>query len=319
MGIRSEMSRLEPTDGDLVRAAQAGDGAALGVLLERHRPRLYAAALRLVGYRADADDAVQETCLAALRHVGRLRDADSAGAWLHAIVTRACLQQRRRSRTVPLDALPELVDDSVSVEERFERLALRDWLWSALHRLPDALRVTAMLRWFGSYDSYDEMAAILGVPIGTIRSRLSDARSKLAGALLDDAGRVDHDARRVARERERAWADSLRGIARRGDADEFVARFERDLHLVWSSGVSARGRHVLAAEVESDLAAGVLLHPERVMSSEGITIVEGRFANPPESPDHCPPGAAFVVFGRGDRASRLHLHLAPRLPRPAEE
>jgi RNA polymerase sigma-70 factor (ECF subfamily) len=88
---------------------------------------------------------------------------------------------------------------------------------------------------------------------------------------------------------------------------------------VWSSGATARGRHVLAAEVESDLAAGVRLLPERAMSTEGVTVVEGRFVNPPESPDHCPPGVAFVLFDRGDRASRIHLHLAPRLPRADDD
>jgi RNA polymerase sigma-70 factor (ECF subfamily) len=51
-----------------------------------------------------------------------------------------------------------------------------------------------------------------------------------------------------------------------------------------------------------------------VISAEGIAIVEGRFLNPPESPDHCPPGIALVLFGDEDRAERVHLHLSPRPP-----
>lgn len=71
----------------------------------------------------------------------------------------------------------------------------------------------------------------------------------------------------------------------------------------------------LVAEIEGDLAAGVRLYPERVVSNDGITIIEGRFVNPPESPNHCPPGIALVLLGDTDRASRIHLHLSPRLPR----
>jgi RNA polymerase sigma-70 factor (ECF subfamily) len=309
-----------PSDADLVAAARRGEVVALGLLLERHRARLLATALRLVGYRADAEDAVQETCLVAMQHLHAVRDPAAVGAWLQVVVRRACLQQRRRRRDErPTDTLPEPRDERPSPEARIERLELRDWIWGALQRLPEALRVTAMLRYFGSYDSYDELSAILGVPLGTIRSRLSDARLKLADALLASAGLADDAARTRARERERRWAEAFREIVRRGDSDAFVANFERDLHLVWSSGATARGRHVLAAEVEGDLAAGVSVRPERVMSSDGVTVVEARFVNPPESPAHCPPGAAFVLFGRGERTSRIHLHLAPRLPRPDDD
>jgi RNA polymerase sigma factor (sigma-70 family) len=311
----------EPSDADLLGAAHRGDAAALGLLLERHRPRLYATALRVVGYRPDAEDAVQETCLAALLHLGAVRDPHAVGAWLNAVLLRACLQQRRRDRVLLTDTFPDVADERASPELRVERLELRDWIWGALERLPETLRVTALLRYFGSYDSYDELAAILGVPIGTIRSRLSDARLKLADALLASAGLVGGgDAARVrAQERARRWKEAFHGIVRRGDSDAFVECFDRDLHLVWSSGATARGRHVLAAEVEGDLAAGVHLVPERVMSAEGVTVVEGRFVNPPESREHCPPGAAFVLFDADDRASRIHLHLAPRLPRLDDE
>jgi len=310
-----------PTDADLARAARTGDAAALGLLLERHRPRLFAAALRLLGYRQDAEDAVQETCLIAMRHVGSVRDPDAVAGWLHRVLRRACLQhQRRRNRgEVLTDAIPEIMDERATPEERIERLALREWIWGALQRLPEPLRVSAILRYFGSYDSYEELAAILGIPIGTVRSRLAEAKAKLADALLASAGLAADESLVRSRSRERFWSDEFEDIFRRGDSDRFITHFADDLLLAWSDGKLVRGRAHLAAEIEGDLAAGVRIDLHRVMTNDGIAVVEGRFVNPPESPEHCPPGIALVLFGDDERASALRLHLAPRPPRPEDE
>jgi RNA polymerase sigma-70 factor (ECF subfamily) len=310
----------ETSDGDLIVAAQHGNAAALGALLERYRPRLLASALRLVGYRADAEDAVQETFLAAMRHVGTVRDPATIGAWLHTVLRRACLQQRRRQRAEHLtDSPPDFADDSPGPEDRIEQLELRDWIWASLHQLPEALRVTALLRYFGSYTSYAELAAILGIPIGTVRSRLSEARLKLADALLASAGLMDDAAREQARDREQLWSESVREIFRRGTSEPFVSRFVNDLTIGWSDGKVGRGRRLLASEIEGDLEHGVRLEPTRVISSDTIAVVEGCFVNPPEDPEHCPPGIAFVVFGRRDRGTHIRLHIAPRPPKPPHD
>jgi RNA polymerase sigma-70 factor (ECF subfamily) len=296
-----------------MRAARAGDGAALGVLLERHRPRLLAAALRILGHRPDAEDAVQETFLMAVRHIDALREPDAVGAWLHAILRRACLQLRRRGEQ-PAGPLPEVPDRGATPEERIERSELRDWIWGALQRIPEPLRVTAMLRYFGSYDSYDELAAILGIPIGTVRSRLSEARVKLAEALLASAGLIDDESRTPAPVRARFWFEAFRDVFRWGEDTELLSHFASDILVVRSHGTISRGREHLAVEIEEDLAAGVRLDPQRVIGGDGIAVLEGRFANPPESPHHCPPGIALVLFESGDRADRVHLHLSPRPP-----
>jgi RNA polymerase sigma-70 factor (ECF subfamily) len=309
-----------PSDAELVVAAHAGNVAALGLLLERHRPRLFATALFMLGFRPDAEDAVQETLLIALQRIGDVRDPGAAGAWLQTVVRRVCLQLQRRRRGEELvGAIPEMADQRASVEERIERLESRDWIWNALAALPEPLRVTAMLRYFGSFESYEELAAILGVPVGTIRSRLSEAKVKLGEALLAAAHRVDCDARHRSSDRGRFWTAAFGDIFRRGDTREFISHFERDLAVDWSNGKRARGREHLAAEIEGDLAAGVRLDVSRVLANEGVVVVEGRFANPPESPDHCPPGIALVLFESDARARGIRMHLAPRPPRTGED
>lgn len=314
------MHRLQPTDAELVAHACGGDVASLGVLLERHRARLFATALGVLGIRSDAEDAVQETFLIAMQHIGGLRNPSAVGAWLQMVVRRACLQlQRERSVEIVTDAVPETADARPGADERIERLELRDWIWCALEQLPEPLRVTAMLRYFGSYDSYDELAAILGVPIGTVRSRLSEAKVKLADALLASAGLIDDEARVRAETQAQFWATTFAGIFRHGDSAEFLSHFERDLIVGWSNGKRTRGRGYLAAEIDGDLAAGVRLDVTRVMANDGIALVEGRFVNPSEAPDHCPPGIALVLFQPAARAAAIRLHLSPRPPRAGDE
>src|SRR5215211_7699559 len=183
---------------ELARAAQGGDAASLGILLERHRAPLQALALRVLGHRPQqAQDIVQDVFLVALSTIERLREPKAVGGWLRGILQNVCLMQLRNGRgEVSFDQLSgEDLGKNLSepsAEEYIDRLALREWVWTALGELPEPLRVTAMLRYFGSYSSYEEISAILGVPIGTVSSRLSQAKLKLADALLKTAA-LEHD------------------------------------------------------------------------------------------------------------------------------
>ncbi len=181
-----------PSDADLVRAAQGGDTVSLGLLLERYRAPLYNQALQILGYGARAEDAVHDAFIIALRRIDQLREPAAVGGWLRAIVRNVCLMQLRATRDeISLDLLPdsaERIEPEANAADAVERLALHEWVWTALGALPETLRVTAMLRYFGTYQSYEAIAATLGVPVGTVRSRLSQVKRKLADALLETAG-----------------------------------------------------------------------------------------------------------------------------------
>jgi RNA polymerase sigma factor (sigma-70 family) len=300
-----------PSDGELARAAQAGDVGSLGELLERYRAPLQAAALRMLGH-GSAEDAVQETFVIALRRLGDLRDPDAVGGWLHTVLRNVCLMSARRDRALePREGL-ELARASShmerSVDEVVDALALRDWVWTALSRLSSPLQVTAMLRWFGSHASYAEIAAILDVPVGTVRSRLNEAKRQLAEALLACADLV-HDGAQRARDR---------GVALYGGAlddhvrwEEFVRTFSDDVVVVRARGDEVRGRRAVTALVGAYPEAGVELHPTRVLSGEQVTILEGRFEG--RHPYGCPPETAQVHFHRADGLTeRVRLYYACR-------
>ena len=91
-----------PDDAALARAAQAGDATGLGVLFERHRARLHAVAVGMLGHGPDADDAVQDAIVIAMRRIGELREPAAARGWLVAILVNVCRARLRR----PVRELP---------------------------------------------------------------------------------------------------------------------------------------------------------------------------------------------------------------------
>src|SRR5687767_15413753 len=123
-------------DVELVCAAKAGDVAAFGALLESHRARLTASALAILGDRFQAQDAVQDAFLVALRRLDDLREPAAVGGWLHSIVRNQCRMRLRSRRELPREISVRDEMHRCEVEEALEQSALRDWLWTALEELP---------------------------------------------------------------------------------------------------------------------------------------------------------------------------------------
>ena len=265
-------------DASLVRQAQAGDAAGLGALLERHRALLHAVATGMLGAGPQAEDAVHDTFVIALRHIGELRDPAAARAWLLAVLGNVCRAHLRRATPEPMAEVPE-PPAGTPVEAAIDHLALRDWVWTALDRLSPPLRLAVVLRYFSGASSYDAIADLSGVPVGTVRSRLNAARTQLADALLETAAE-----RHPAPTRELAVATgvAMTALQRTGDTSVLNDLFEPDLRV----------RNVV---VGADLA-----------------VIELWLDNPPDQPLHCPPAATQVHFHDGHATHRLVAHYAPR-------
>jgi RNA polymerase sigma-70 factor, ECF subfamily len=161
----------------LVLLAQAGNREAFGRLTARWTPKLLAFAARSTGNVESAKDAVQETWESALRALGRLEDPARFPAWLYAIAARKCtdaLRAKYRSKRVA-----NAVEHSAVLEEpRAPDADARLDLAAALQRLPSEQRVAVSLL-YGEDMSVAEIAAVTGVPVGTVKSRLSSARHAL--------------------------------------------------------------------------------------------------------------------------------------------
>jgi RNA polymerase sigma-70 factor (ECF subfamily) len=175
----------EPRDEDLVRRYLEGDRDAFGVLVERHERRVYNLALRMTGREEDARDATQDAFLSALRKLRSFRGEAAFTTWLHRVTVNACYDILRKRQRAPL--LSERDDDrpprpEPSAPDHAERTELSIDVQRALLEVAEDFRAVLILHDVQDL-AYEDVAAILGVPVGTVKSRLHRGRIALARAL----------------------------------------------------------------------------------------------------------------------------------------
>ena len=170
---------------DLVEQAQRGDHDAFAILAGATIGRLDAAARLILRDPERAKDAVQEAFVRAWRDLPTLRDPDRFDAWLRRLVVHSCLNEarRRRSRPREVELLPI---DHPTTSDPGSALADRDELERGFRRLDPEQRAIVVLHYYLGYP-LPEAADILGVPVGTAKSRLHRAIQALRGAVDADA------------------------------------------------------------------------------------------------------------------------------------
>jgi len=172
-------------DRGLLEAHVAGDPEAFGELVRLHRDRLYAVALRTLGpaEREEAADAVQDALLSAYRAAAGYRGEARVSTWLHRVVVNACLDRVRRRTARPTVPLPGPGPDEPPAPG--DALAARETaidVQEALAGLPVDQRAALVLVDLHGLP-VEEAAQVLGVPVGTVKSRCSRGRARLAVAL----------------------------------------------------------------------------------------------------------------------------------------
>lgn len=184
----------------LIERAKAGDGAAAAEIVERFQHRIYTLCVRLLGNRDDAEELTQETLVKALTGLERFDGRASLSTWLHRIATNACYSRMRsdKVRTRGRVAWPEIgeptaasrvqrSDAGVDASQRRRDVA------AALEGLQSEHRVVLVLRDVQGLE-YEQLAEVLGVPVGTIKSRLFRARVALREAIEAlETGAAEHD------------------------------------------------------------------------------------------------------------------------------
>jgi RNA polymerase sigma-70 factor (ECF subfamily) len=171
-------------ESQLVARARRGDSAAFGRLALRHRERVRGLLFRLLG-AADVDDEEQEVFLAAWRGLGGFRGEASFATWLASIVVNRARRVLRRRREVPAALDAEHPDPGAAPPERARAAERNGRVVRAVSALPVKLRIAFVLRYVEGM-SGEETARVLGIPSGTVRSRLFEARRRLAADLAEE-------------------------------------------------------------------------------------------------------------------------------------
>jgi RNA polymerase sigma-70 factor (ECF subfamily) len=185
------MNRLDmnPDDRDVIQAVLNGDSERFGALVVKYQDRLFNGLARMLGSAADAEDVVQDTFLQAFRKLSSFRECSSFYTWLYRIAINAAINLRRRKRRVVTFADESQLSDRMSgdlTEAPDKELVRADEvreLQHGLNELSDEHRNILVLREIEGM-SYEDIAEILDMPIGTVRSRLHRARLQLRDRLI---------------------------------------------------------------------------------------------------------------------------------------
>ncbi len=191
---------------DLVERAKAGDRPAFGQLVEVYQDKIYGYVSRMLGDPDEAEDVAQETFVRAYRSLPHFRGAASFHTWLYRIASNLAIDVARRNRRQstgdfsldePLESEEgdyerEIADESGSPEQLTQRREMQELVRQAVAELPEKLRAVVVLYELQG-ESYEDIAEILGCPLGTVKSRLFNARSQLKDMLeqLVDVGELE--------------------------------------------------------------------------------------------------------------------------------
>ena len=170
----------------LISRARDGDREAFGALVEQYRDNVYRLAYRMCGNAYDADEAAQEAFVAAWRDLPNFRGDAKFSTWLYRLTTNAAIdvmRREKRHKAVGDGEMVEVADDTDSPQETVERTEQQEAVQKALATLSDEYREVLLLRYMEELD-YAEIAEVLKLPSGTVKSRINRAKAALKTALL---------------------------------------------------------------------------------------------------------------------------------------
>ena len=173
--LNAMLRRGESAEAAILRRARDGEREAISILVNRHRTRLTNLAFQILRDRESAEDCAQEILLRALDKLPSFRGESEFSSWLYRLTLNFCLEKRRLDVRRAEILAGHLGDEPTEIASCEAQLETRELIERALDALSEPQRVALLLREWQGF-SYEEIAEILQLPIGTVRSRLSHAR-----------------------------------------------------------------------------------------------------------------------------------------------
>lgn len=292
-----------------VKAAQAGDTSAWNVLYRQHEPWLYATALRICGNNPGAKDAVQDTFIQAYLKLQQLKEPSAFSGWLKTTLLRNCYRYIHpvysHNNSIS-SGIENLYEDEIN--NKLDFYAQQTKIYNTLACLTESLQIVLLLRYFSTWQSYDKIATILCIPVGTVRSRLNQAKQKLT-----EYWAKSNDNNDTAYKKAAEWNDLYNTCF--GNVytslhyrEKLIRHFDKNMLVVFTSGKTAFGRNVVQQLIEEDIVYGNSFAALDVVSTSNISIVECHNINPGEYPDRCPDSTVFVLQRTGSAVTQFNLH-----------
>jgi RNA polymerase sigma factor (sigma-70 family) len=294
-----------------VMAAKAGEQQAWNVLHRQYYPALYAHALQLCDTQAAAKDAVQDAFMTAFLKMEQLKEPAAFGGWIKKILVHTCLRlkQKRQHNLTHRELLNEDIWWEDEVSRKLDHITRNNRLHTTLSELPESLRSAVMLRYFSEFGAYEDIAKILSIPIGTVRSRMNQAKLKMEALWQHNGDAGDHIFNE-SREWNHFYTSTFSDAHRHDHAkDRLLNHLRKDLRIVYTSGKTGEGRELVEKEVQEDRKYGSWMETVNVISSGSVSVVEAKNYNSAEFPDRCPPSAVFVLFRDKSKAARMNIHM----------
>lgn len=294
---------------ELLVAAQEGDSMAWSTLYGQHYAWMYAYALQICRNNMDARDAVQETFIRAFLYLHQLHNPHAFTGWLKTALIRQCYRIANKNPTHTNYHL--VAHEGCSENEFLDKLELqskRMKVQDGLSRLSENLQIVLLLRYFSDWNSYEQISAVLNIPVGTVRSRLSQARLKITENWKTRSGENDMALRESAE-----WSHMYRQYFVNVHVDmqyreRLINHFQNDLQVVFTSGRRVSGKSHIEKLIEEDMRFGSRFSDIQVVGSRTITIVETKNINSSVYPDHCPENSVFVLYRNKNKVGKIHLY-----------
>jgi len=177
--------KSDPNVVNLVQAAKQGDRTALIKLIEQYQNQLYRSLLPITNNSEEALDVTQETFVQVFRKLNSFQQDAHFFTWIYRIGFNIARTRQRRQRPESIDTSQVMIPSSdQSAEQRFESREFREALKMAIAKLPEDHQKVILLREIEEYD-YQQIASVLDISLGTVRSRLHRARAQLRELLSD--------------------------------------------------------------------------------------------------------------------------------------
>lgn len=295
-----------------VKAVRAGEKAAWNKVYQHYYPVLYIIAFRICKNSPLAHDMVQDAFMTAYLKLPQLKDASAFGSWIKKILIHGCYRSLRRDQTNNLPDVPGESDRwwEDELNRKMDWLSTQSKLYATLAYLPEVLRITVMLRYFSAFQSYDNIANILHIPVGTVRSRLNQAKIKLVEEWQQQ---VDADQKFLKQCEE--WNNFYHTTFSEFHHCDYyktklINHLQKDVQIISSGGKSNNGRKLFEKMIWDDRKYGSWLAPANVTSCGNISIIEARHFNSSEYPHHCPAGSVTILYRNKGEVNKMSFHLS---------